>query len=77
MTLSMLAATLSYLIPRHDSGYTPTIAFFTYVFMAFYSLGMGPVPFTLSSEVFPMEHRLVGMSVAVFFNFFGAVNEDL
>jgi hypothetical protein len=72
MTLTMLAATLSYLIPKDATGHTPTIAFFTYVFMAFYSLGMGPVPFTMSSEVFPMEHRMVGMSVAVFVNFLGA-----
>ena len=33
---------------------------------------MGPVPFTLSAEVFPLENRVVGMSFAVFVNLFGA-----
>ena len=33
---------------------------------------MGPVPFTISAEVFPLENRVVGMSFAVFTNLFGA-----
>ena len=76
MTLTMLAATLSYLIPANDAAHTPTVAFFTYLFMAFYSFGMGPVPFTVSSEVFTMEHRMVGMSAAVFVNFVGKIPTD-
>lgn len=40
MALSMLAATLSYFISENDAGYIPTIAFFIYVFLAFYSFGM-------------------------------------
>ncbi|KAK4545705.1 hypothetical protein LTR36_002659 [Oleoguttula mirabilis] len=40
--------------------------------MLFYSCGMGPVPFTLSAEVVPLENRMVGMSFAVFANMFGA-----
>lgn len=40
--------------------------------MFFYSWGLGPVPFTMSAEVFPLENRVVGMSFAVFVNLFGA-----
>ena len=29
---------------------------------------MGPVPFTLSAEMFPLEHRMVGMSMVVSLN---------
>lgn len=32
---------------------------------------MGPVPFTMSAEVFPLENRVVGMAFAVFCNMFG------
>jgi hypothetical protein len=41
------------------------IAFFVFLFAAFYSPGEGPVPFTYSAEVFPLSHREVGMSWAV------------
>lgn len=40
-------------------------------FMVFYSFSMGPVPFTMSAEVFPLENRVVGMSFAVFTNMLG------
>jgi hypothetical protein len=46
--------------------------FFAYLFTAIYSFGLGPVPFTYSAEVFPLEERMVGMSVAVALNFLGA-----
>jgi hypothetical protein len=45
---------------------------FTYAFTAVYSFGMGPVPFTYSAEIFPLEHRIIGMSWAVSVNFLGA-----
>jgi hypothetical protein len=45
---------------------------FTYAFTAIYSFGMGPVPFTYSAEIFPLEHRIIGMSLAVSINFLGA-----
>jgi hypothetical protein len=48
------------------------IAFFIYLFDAFYSPGEGPVPFTYSAEVFPLSHREVGMSWAVATNNFWA-----
>ncbi|KAK4891169.1 hypothetical protein LTR27_010243 [Elasticomyces elasticus] len=72
MALTILAAGLSFLIPIDSSAHVPVIAFFTFLFIAFYSCGMGPVPFTISAEVFPMEQRMVGMSFAVFTNLFGA-----
>jgi MFS family permease len=90
MALTTLAAGLSFLIPNTSSAHTPVIAFWTFLFMVFYSCGklrchtatedrhanactgMGPVPFTLSAEVFPLESRVVGMSFAVFTNLFGA-----
>lgn len=48
------------------------VAFFIYLFDAFYSPGEGPVPFTYSAEVFPLSHREVGMSWAVATNNFWA-----
>jgi len=48
------------------------IAFFIYLFDAFYSPGEGPVPFTYSAEVFPLSHREVGMAWAVATNNFWA-----
>jgi hypothetical protein len=46
--------------------------YLAYLFTAIYSFGLGPVPFTLSAELFPLEERMVGMSVAVALNFLGA-----
>lgn len=89
LALTLLAASLSFLESYPEHMRTPVIGLFTYLFMAFYSWGVGPgkdsnrppyttltnevtVPFTLSAEVFPLEHRMVGMSFAVFTNLFGA-----
>ncbi|SPO35925.1 related to HXT5 - Hexose transporter with moderate affinity for glucose [Pseudozyma flocculosa] len=41
------------------------VAFFVYLFAAFYSPGEGPVPFTYSAEVFPLAQREQGMAWAV------------
>lgn len=71
MALSMLAASLSYQIPSNSGAHSPIIGLFTYIFMVFYSPSMGPVPFTMSAEVFPLENRVVGMSFAVFANMLG------
>lgn len=49
----------------------PIIAVFTYLFTAVYSFGVGPVPFTYSAEIFPLEQRIVGMSLAVSVNLLG------
>ncbi|KAJ6187681.1 hypothetical protein N7519_002589 [Penicillium mononematosum] len=47
------------------TAHLASIAFFVFLFAAFYSPGEGPVPFTYSAEVFPLSHREVGMSWAV------------
>lgn len=51
---------------------TVCVVTFTYLFTAIYSPGLGPVPFTYCAEIFPLEQRVVGMSVAVSVNFFFA-----
>lgn len=48
-----------------------------YLFAAFYGPGAGPVPFTYSAEVYPLQVREIGMawatSVTWFFNFINAL----
>ncbi len=60
MTWTLLAAGFSFYIPA-DAGGGQTqlgvVAFFVFLFGAFYSPGEGPVPFTYSAEVFPLSHR--------------------
>lgn len=64
MAWTLLAAGFSLWIkdPHTKLG---VVAFFIYLFAAFYSPGEGPVPFTYSAEVFPLSHREVGMGWAV------------
>jgi sugar porter (SP) family MFS transporter len=66
MAWSLLAAGLCFLIrPATSTAAVGTVAFFIYLFAAFYSPGEGPVPFTYSAEVFPLSHREQGMAWAV------------
>ncbi|RAL04457.1 MFS transporter [Aspergillus ibericus CBS 121593] len=71
MFFSLLA--ISLFLRIHDANVrlglvaTFTIGFFTF----FYGIGAGPVPFTLSAEVFPLAFREVGMSFSVMVNFLG------
>ncbi|KAL1753722.1 hypothetical protein FB107DRAFT_249987 [Schizophyllum commune] len=65
MFWTLLAAGLCFQIPDGSPAKVPLIAFFIYLFAAFYSPGEGPVPFTYSAEVFPLTHRELGMSWAV------------
>lgn len=65
MAWTLLAAGLCFIIPEQSNAHLGLIAFFIYLFAAFYSPGEGPVPFTYSAEVFPLSHREVGMSWAV------------
>ncbi|KAI4181160.1 MAG: hypothetical protein L6R41_006785 [Letrouitia leprolyta] len=65
MAWTLLAAGLCFIIPEEKTAHLGLIAFFIYLFAAFYSPGEGPVPFTYSAEVFPLSHREVGMSWAV------------
>lgn len=64
MAWSLLAAGMCNFIPETNPAHLGLIAFFIYVFAAFYSPGEGPVPFTYSAEVFPLSHREVGMGFA-------------
>ena len=70
MTWTLLAAGLSNLIPQDNKAHLALVALFIYMFIAFYSPGEGPVPFTYSAEVFPLSHREVGMAWAVATCFF-------
>jgi hypothetical protein len=53
----MLAVGLCSLISSAEKTHLGLMAFFIYLFAAFYSPGEGPVPFTYSAEVFPLSHR--------------------
>jgi MFS family permease len=70
MAWTLLAAGLCTLIPQSSKAHLGLVAFFVFLFAAFYSPGEGPVPFTYSAEVFPLSHREVGMSWAVATCFF-------
>jgi MFS family permease len=65
MTWTLLGAGFSAYIPKDNKAHLGMIAFFVFLFAAFYSPGEGPVPFTYSAEVFPLSHREVGMGFAV------------
>ncbi|KAL6813857.1 MFS general substrate transporter [Trichoderma sp. SZMC 28015] len=65
--LFMLAAALSCTIST-ESIRIGVAAFFLYVFAAVYSPGLGPIPFTLASESFPLSHREAGASWAIAIN---------
>ncbi|KAL4897147.1 galactose-proton symport [Aspergillus ambiguus] len=65
MAWTLLAAGFCFYIPEEKTAHLACIAFFVFLFAAFYSPGEGPVPFTYSAEVFPLSHREVGMSWAV------------
>ena len=70
MTWSPPAAGLSNLIPQENRAHLGLVAFFVYLYPAFYWPGEGPVPFTYSAKVFPSSHREVDMSWAVATCFF-------
>jgi sugar porter (SP) family MFS transporter len=72
MAWTLLAAGFSFHIPSYENAHIGVIAFFVFLFAAFYSPGEGPVPFTYSAEIFPLSHREVGMSWAVATNLFYA-----
>lgn len=66
MAWSLLATGFCFLIP--ESAGTVRIgfiAFFIYLYSAFYSTGEGPVPFTYAAEVFPLAQREQGMAFTV------------
>lgn len=57
MAWTLLAAGFCFYIPESSRAHFGLIAFFIFLFIAFYSPGEGPVPFTYSAEVFPLSHR--------------------
>ncbi|EOD52051.1 putative sugar transporter protein [Neofusicoccum parvum UCRNP2] len=65
MAWTLLAAGFCFYIPNDSKAHLGLVAFFIYLFAAFYSPGEGPVPFTYSAECFPLSHREVGMGWAV------------
>lgn len=65
MAWTLLAAGLCFYIPEDNKAHLAMIAFFVFLFAAFYSPGEGPVPFTYSAEVFPLSHRDIGMGFSV------------
>ncbi|KAH8174787.1 sugar transporter domain-containing protein [Sarocladium implicatum] len=71
MALCMLGGSLSFLIDGGDNSSNTrsgVIAFFLFMFAIFYSPGLGPIPFTLASESFPLTHREAGTAWAVSIN---------
>ncbi|EKJ75378.1 hypothetical protein NXS19_013196 [Fusarium pseudograminearum] len=83
MSLFLMAATVAYAVgPQDSTGDQPkpvantsaAIAgiIFIYLFAAAYSPGLGPIPFTLASESFPLKNREAGTSVAISINLFFA-----
>jgi hypothetical protein len=66
MAWTLLAAGMCFFISDdHKVLKTGLIAFFIYLFAAFYSVGEGPVPFMYSAEVFPLAQREQGMAWSV------------
>ncbi|ODA76026.1 hypothetical protein RJ55_08308 [Drechmeria coniospora] len=87
MALFMLGAALCAFIPDQEKriGFTALFLFRTSsmpirvdgaliktVFAMAYSPGLGPIPFTLASESFPLSHREAGAAFAISINFFAA-----
>jgi len=69
---TLLATGFSFKIKPEDpsnSARIGVVAFFLILYTLFYSPGAGVVPFLYSSEIWPLAHREVGMSWAVFWNF--------
>ncbi|XEU95828.1 hypothetical protein FSHL1_001113 [Fusarium sambucinum] len=83
MSLFLMAATIAYAVgpqdttggqSRPEANTSAAIAgiIFIYLFAASYSPGLGPIPFTLASESFPLKNREAGASVAISINLFFA-----
>ncbi|KAG9250536.1 sugar transporter [Emericellopsis atlantica] len=71
MAIFMLGAALSYNI-QDTSNRTGIVALFLYLFAVAYSPGLGPIPFTLASESFPLSHREAGTAWPISINLFFA-----
>lgn len=68
MSLCLAAAAMLFINGVH----LVPIVVFIYLFAAVYSPSLGPIPFTLASESFPLAQREAGCSVAIAVNLFFA-----
>jgi MFS family permease len=68
MAWCLFAAAGAFTMSADNPARVPLIALFVYVFTAFYSPGMGPVPNVYASECFPLSHREIGSSWSIFIN---------
>ncbi|KAJ6178291.1 hypothetical protein N7519_008752 [Penicillium mononematosum] len=71
MFFSLVAVSGFFEIVHHQTRLMLVSVFTSVFFVFFYSIGAGPIPFTLSAEVFPLCVREVGMSFSVMINFLG------
>ncbi|OBT66691.1 hypothetical protein VE03_03958 [Pseudogymnoascus sp. 23342-1-I1] len=72
MSIFLFAAAFCFYIPADSPARMGPIALFLFLFAAVYSPGMGPMPFTVASESFPLSHRESGVAVSVGLNLFFA-----
>ncbi|KAL7767241.1 hypothetical protein ACKLNR_001542 [Fusarium oxysporum f. sp. zingiberi] len=67
MALVLMAAAISF-NTVNEKVRNEVVAFWIYFHTAFYSPGMGPVPFVLAAESFPLAFRDTGASLAISIN---------
>jgi len=63
MALCLVIAGCGFLI-KDPTGQLGLVTTGVYLFTCFYSPGMGPVPFSYSAEVYPVQIRETGMALA-------------
>ncbi|KAG4435587.1 hypothetical protein IFR05_008933 [Cadophora sp. M221] len=68
MAWCLVAGGCCFLLPDGLDARLPLIAFFVYLFTAFYSPGIGPVPNVYAAECFPLSHREIGAASCIFVN---------
>ncbi len=85
MAVMMACAAISSRI-TDENARIATVAVFLFLFSAAYSPGLGPIPFTIASEAFPLSHREAGAACAIAVNlgfagllsiFFPSINSGL
>ncbi|KAF5598811.1 sugar transporter [Fusarium pseudocircinatum] len=67
MALTLMAAAISF-NTVDEKARNEVVAFWIYFHTVFYSPGMGPVPFVLAAESFPLAFRDTGASLAISIN---------
>ncbi|KAI0112077.1 sugar transporter-domain-containing protein [Nemania sp. FL0031] len=72
MSFFMFAGAMAFPIPwdmrKTDYNTVRMVALWLYFHAAVYSPGLGPIPFTLASESFPLSHREIGCAFAIAVN---------